>query len=116
MKEYDLSDMNGKIVGFDGGPAISKIKVFSVDDETRYLDWVKEGLEETGGFEVTTCQSPAVALIQIQNSPPDFIILDINMPHIDGGDFLCRMKSIPSIRDIPTIMVSSLISASEMPE
>jgi len=116
MKETDLNGKIGGVVGFYEKPTISKIKVFSVDDETRYLDHVKSGLEETGEFEVTTCQSPAVALIQIQNAPPDFLILDINMPHIDGGDFLCRMQNNPSLRDIPTLMVSSLISPSEMSE
>ena len=95
MKHKKLSDMTGSTFDFDDEPAFSKIKVFAVDDELKYLDHIKNGLEETGKFEVTTSQSPSVALIQIQNTPPDFLILDINMPHIDGGEFLCRLLHQP---------------------
>jgi DNA-binding response OmpR family regulator len=40
--------------------------------------------------------------------PPDLILLDINMPDMDGFQVCERLKSIPGLSDIPVIFISAL--------
>ena len=40
-------------------------------------------------------------------TPPDVIFLDLNMPVINGQEFLLRLKTIESLQDIPVIILSS---------
>jgi chemosensory pili system protein ChpA (sensor histidine kinase/response regulator) len=40
-------------------------------------------------------------------SPPDLLISDVNMPYMDGLEFLGAMKTDPRVARVPTIMLTS---------
>ena len=44
----------------------------------------------------------------------ELIVLDINLPRLDGFDVLSRLRAIPRLRDIPTIILSSSTSESDV--
>jgi CheY-like chemotaxis protein len=44
---------------------------------------------------------------------PDFIFLDVNMPVMNGKEFLAEIKQIPRLRSIPVIMYSTTSDAAE---
>lgn len=60
------------------------------------------------GYNVRPAQSGQVALAAIEVSRPDIILLDINMPEMNGYEVCRRLKSQEATRDIPVIFVSAL--------
>lgn len=83
-----------------------KIKVMLVDDSALVRQTLKGILESSELFEVTAAVGdPYQAVSKIAEEKPDVIILDIEMPRLDGLSFLQRMMSQ---HPIPTIICSSL--------
>ncbi len=54
--------------------------------------------EATNGFN---------AFFAIERARPDLVLLDINMPVMDGVEALTRIRSTPELQDIPVIMLAS---------
>lgn len=59
-----------------------------VDDDHQVVDYLKEALEEDGGYTVTATTSGKDALAIIKERVPDLVILDLNMPEPDGFELL----------------------------
>lgn len=84
---------------------MTKVKVLVVDDSALMRKYLREMLEESGYFEVSTARDGLDALKIIPEFDPDVITLDINMPVMDGLTCLSHiMVEFPR----PVIMVSSL--------
>ncbi|TAN70403.1 MAG: EAL domain-containing protein [Methylobacter sp.] len=68
----------------------SVIKILVLDDEPFMLKLLGRMLADLGFIQVTTCDSGRSALewIDCPNSPPDVILLDLNMPEMDGVEFV----------------------------
>ena len=60
------------------------------------------------GYNVRPAQSGALALRAVQASLPDIILLDINMPEMDGYELCRRLKENEATRHIPIIFISAL--------
>ena len=59
------------------------------------------------GFEVATAKDGVDGLQQLQDIQPDIILLDIEMPRMDGFEFARNVRADPKARDIPIIMITS---------
>ncbi|MEM9451650.1 MAG: response regulator [Cyanobacteria bacterium P01_E01_bin.6] len=59
------------------------------------------------GYEVSRSMNGPNALKSAQEVSPDLILLDIQMPGIDGYEICQRLKSIPLVQDIPILFVSA---------
>jgi two-component system chemotaxis response regulator CheY len=69
-------------------------------------------LEELGGqIKVTQVESGFEALRYLPREQYDLLVTDINMPDINGLELVSFVKSNPSYRDIPLIIVSTESSA-----
>jgi two-component system, response regulator, stage 0 sporulation protein F len=79
-------------------------KILIVDDEEGILLLYKEELEEEG-FGVVTAMNGEQALHIFNESPPNLVILDINMPGINGIQVLRQMKEINP--NLPVILSSA---------
>ncbi len=66
-------------------------KVLVVDDEPDTLELIKLVLE-SGGFETLLATSGMEALVQIDRTKPDLVLLDIMMPDMDGWDVFRKIK------------------------
>ena len=60
------------------------------------------------GYVVESAKSGELALKQVQESPPDLILLDILMPGMDGYEVCTQLKADENTSDIPVIFVSSM--------
>jgi CheY-like chemotaxis protein len=59
------------------------------------------------GYEVHTAYDGRQALEKVKEVRPDLIVLDVNMPRLDGFGVLKRLKADPETRDIPVIMLTA---------
>ncbi len=66
------------------------IKILVLDDEPFMLKLHRHMLARLGFFQVTTCDSghSALELFDNVNDPPELILLDLNMPQMDGLEFI----------------------------
>jgi len=83
-----------------------KAKVLIVDDEPNNVDFLEQALEDSG-YQLITAVNGQEALNKIQSEQPDLILLDLNMPIMDGFTVLAKVKEDPNLRDIPVIIISS---------
>jgi len=84
--------------------------IFVVDDNDTNLSMAKEALKEQ--YRVITLPSAAKMFIFIEKVIPDLILLDIEMPGIDGFEALHHLKNNPSQADIPVIFLTGMTDAS----
>ena len=84
-----------------------KADILVVDDTTTNLDLL-EDLLSMEGYAVRPVPSGALALQAATAVPPDLILLDINMPKMDGYEVCRHLKADPRTRDIPVIFLSAL--------
>ncbi|CAN1211212.1 EAL domain-containing protein [Tumidithrix helvetica PCC 7403] len=63
------------------------------------------------GFKIRCAKNGAIALMAVQTTSPDLILLDIKMPDLDGYEVCQRLKSTELTRDIPVIFLSALDDA-----
>ena len=88
-------------------PQAAKGDILIVDDTLPNLRLLSTMLMEHG-YEVRGVPNGAMALTVIRSSPPDLILLDINMPGLDGYEVCQQLKADPETQDIPVIFISAL--------
>ncbi|MEG4485118.1 response regulator [Microcoleus sp. D2_18a_B4] len=84
--------------------------ILVVDDTPANLEVVCETLSDAG-YEVATAINGDRALKRVQAYPPDLILLDIQMPGIDGFETCKRLKADPKTASIPIIFMTALSDA-----
>jgi two-component system response regulator VicR len=81
-------------------------KILVVDDSKLVTDIVKLRLEMYG-YEVRLAHSGEDALASIAEEAPDLLVLDVQMPGIDGYEVCRRLRDNPSLDDLRIIMLTS---------
>ena len=85
---------------------MSKIRVLSVDDSALMRQIMTEIINSHSDMEmVATAPDPLVARDLIKKYNPDVLTLDVEMPRMDGIDFLGRLMRL---RPMPVVMISTL--------
>jgi len=75
-----------------------KIKCIIIDDEPLAIKIIEKYLSEFQNFElIATFNNPLMALMTIEENDIDVIFLDINMPKMDGLEFVRNLKYKPNI-------------------
>ena len=88
----------------------SKPNILVVDDNPENLKLLTQMLSKEG-YKVRVSPSGNLALKSSQTTPPDLILLDINMPEMNGYEVCKRLKAKEQTRDIPVIFISALDEA-----
>jgi CheY-like chemotaxis protein len=89
--------------GSGGQPAR---KVLLVDDEDS-LRRVMKDLLEREGYAVSEARDGVQALDQVDRVGPDIIVLDLNLPGLDGYGVLSHLRSRPATSAIPVIVLTA---------
>ncbi|MCK5717007.1 MAG: response regulator [Thiomargarita sp.] len=81
-------------------------KILLIDDEPNNLEILNHFLGKSG-FDLRFANSGDTALKQIEHIKPDLILLDVNMPGIDGFETCRRLKKMDVTKQIPIIFLSA---------
>ena len=82
--------------------------VLLVDDQQIFLSFVRDMLTPAG-YRVETASSGHQALAMAQTSRPDAILLDVEMPGMDGYETCRRLKANPATTDIPVAFLTATV-------
>src|SRR5687767_12726583 len=97
-------DMNSAKPKNDAGQPAG---ILVVDDTSANLQ-VLTGMLKERGYKVRPVPSGKLALLAAQRDPPDLILLDINMPEMNGYEVCQQLKADDRLRGIPVIFISAL--------
>ena len=81
-------------------------RVLLVDDEDMLRKVMKDLLEREG-YNVVEARDGVEALDQIDRHGPDIIVLDLNLPGLDGYGVLSHLRSRPATADIPVVVLTA---------
>jgi YesN/AraC family two-component response regulator len=81
-------------------------KILLVDDEPHIRVFVTLILKSMGRPNITEAANGEEALVKYKANKPDVVLLDVNMPHLDGIQTLRKLKEIDP--DCVVIMLTSL--------
>lgn len=81
-------------------------KILLVEDNEMNRDMLERRLVRNG-YEVTTAINGLDALLYVREDQPDLILMDLTLPIIDGLEATRRLKSNPSTRYIPIIILTA---------
>jgi CheY-like chemotaxis protein len=83
----------------------SRRKVLVVDDEPSMRELVRLHLANDG-YEVLVAEDAIIAGHLILKEKPNLVIVDVEMPYMNGYEFVAALKGDPETRDIPIIFLT----------
>lgn len=81
-------------------------RILCVEDDDSSLDLLQRRLIRAG-FEVTVAMDGLEGVAAAISAPPDLIVMDLNLPAIDGWEAARRLRSRPETKHIPIIALSA---------
>jgi signal transduction histidine kinase/DNA-binding response OmpR family regulator len=87
------------------GPGSDAPHVLVVDDNADMRDYIASLL--SGEYAVETAPDGVAALEQARARPPDLVLTDVMMPHLDGFGLLGALQADPATMGVPVIMLSA---------
>jgi two-component system, OmpR family, response regulator len=91
-------------------------RILLIDDEASITRTMKVNLERTGAYSVRTENRPDHALITAREFQPDIVFLDVMMPKLDGGGVAAQFKAEPTLKKVPLIFLTAIVSKKETGE
>jgi len=86
---------------------MTKQQVLVVDDEKDIVEFLTQLLEDNG-YEVKSANDGSEAMNLVQESKPDLILLDLQMPEETGTGLYRKLQHKKEFKDIPVIVISGL--------
>jgi excisionase family DNA binding protein len=86
--------------------------VLIVDDDPGLREFLRANLEGEG-YLVREAGSAEEGLVVLDEEPPDLILLDVMMPHVDGWEMLRRVRERHGVESIPVVMFSGKVDEGE---
>ncbi|MGC5326083.1 response regulator transcription factor [Brevibacillus sp. SYSU BS000544] len=84
-------------------------RILIIDDDAKIAAMMRRGLSFEG-FEVSVAASGKEGLYHIAQNEPDLVILDVNMPQMDGHEVCCKIRKVSRI---PILMVTGRDSVAD---
>ena len=79
-----------------------------VDDSRSVLVMLQQLVEASGAVAATPCLDPLEALETARQREFDIVLVDYEMPKLDGISFIRELRSFPAYVDVPIVMVTSI--------
>ena len=94
----------------------SKRKVLLVDDEVEIINILSTALDEDGRFEYKVAANGFDAGMMVKEYRPDLIILDVNLPDINGKEVCLRVRQDASLEEVRVICISGMVEEEKVAE
>ena len=88
-------------------------RILVIEDEELLRNLYAE-LLEMKGYKVDTCSDGQNALEFLENKKPDLMLLDVNMPNLDGVEFLKKIKKNSKLKQIPVLLITGVIQVEKI--
>ena len=82
-------------------------RVLVADDDPGLRKLLQFSLQAIGKWQVTLCSSGAEVVAQALGAQPDLILLDVQMPGLDGPTAFLALQGQPALRQVPVIFLTS---------
>lgn len=105
QKPVVLDELESALLEQVARPTAAPRHALVVDDDADTREGLATQLRSLD-FAVTECEDGASAVMQARRTTPDVVLLDLGLPCGDGFAVLRRMRDIPSLQDVPIIVVS----------
>ena len=89
---------------------MSKKKILLIDDESGFTRLLRLTLP---AYEIREENNPLKALQTAKEFKPDMIFLDVIMPEADGGTIAAQIKAEPTLRNVPVVFLTAIVSKNE---
>ncbi|MEW6056730.1 MAG: response regulator transcription factor [Bdellovibrionota bacterium] len=91
---------------------MNKTKIVIIDDDLQHLELLSEFL--TNRYKVRTFGDSSHGLSAIQESPPDLVILDIDMPVMNGFELCETLRADPQTTKLPVLFLTAEADSESM--
>ncbi len=105
-KPIDGQVLLGLLDRLTGRQSITNVLLVDDEEITRYL--VRQLLPRSR-YNLIAVDNGEAGLQHLRDQPPDVVLLDINMPGMNGFEFLARMKEDAALAGVPAIVLTSAI-------
>jgi CheY-like chemotaxis protein len=82
-------------------------KLLYIEDNEDNLYMLQLRFDVLGGYEIVSASDGAAGIAMASAELPDLILMDLNLPEIDGWQAAQRLKADPATRDIPIIALTA---------
>jgi two-component system cell cycle response regulator len=102
-----MTQMQGKATTTNQPLPIPATSLLVVDDHSMNRIMLSRYITKLG-YQASLAENGRQALEKLQAEPFDLVLLDVQMPEMDGYEVLEHLKADPRLRDIPVIMISAV--------
>lgn len=88
-------------------------RILIVEDDPDIALSLRMKLERDGGYEVETAVDGAAGMRLAIDRPPDLVLLDVNLPGMDGFEICRRLRKEPATSVVPIIMLTARIDEAD---
>ncbi|TAN51132.1 MAG: response regulator [Methylococcaceae bacterium] len=104
----DVTPSEIVVTGLSPAPAVKhRHKVLYVEDNAANLRVIDCLLARHGGYELIAAPDAEIGIALARRHLPDVILMDINLPAMDGYAALAKLRTIPETRHIPVVALSA---------
>lgn len=80
-------------------------RILVIDDEAPLRDFMARALAGAG-YSVATASDGREGVAAAQANPPDLVVVDVNLPHLDGYGVLAQLRACESTAAVPVVFCS----------
>jgi len=95
-------------------PKTSASRILYIEDNPANLELVRKIVQQVPDFELTTAHTGELGIESAKSSVPDVILLDINLPGMNGYDVLRRLRAMQETAHIPVIALTAAATHADM--
>ncbi len=92
---------------------MARTRILYVEDNAANLALVRKVLEHAGAYEVIGAATGEAGLESARASPPALILLDLDLPGIDGFELARLLQADPALATIPMVAISASVMKQE---
>jgi CheY-like chemotaxis protein len=87
---------------------LARARILVADDEPGMVRFIQLALAKDG-YDILEARNGEETIEVVQRERPDLVLLDVQMPRMDGYEVAQRLRAMPEFQDIPIIMLTAFV-------